>query len=137
MDFARRVDDLAARARRGLVRRVAWQRSELARLGAAVARHEPVRRIAAERARLARDAERLRRTVERRLGRARADLEREAARLDALSPLACLERGYAIVRRDDAATTVVRDAGTLAPGDAVRIVLARGRARAHIDSTER
>ena len=50
--------------------------------------------------------------------------------------LACLERGYAIVRRDDASAAVIRDAGTLAPGDGVRIVLARGRARAQIDSTE-
>src|SRR5258707_1178374 len=54
----------------------------------------------------------------------------------ASAPLACLERGYAIVRRADPGEAVVRDAGTLAPGDAVRIVLARGRVRAHIDSTE-
>jgi exodeoxyribonuclease VII large subunit len=92
--------------------------------------------LAAVRARLARDRERLRGTMERRLHGARADLERETARLDAFSPLACLERGYAIVRRDDAGEAVVRDASTLGRGDAVRIVLARGRARAHIDSTE-
>jgi exodeoxyribonuclease VII large subunit len=92
--------------------------------------------LAAEQARLARDAQRLRRTVEGRVAAARAALERERARLHALSPLACLERGYAIVRRDDRSAAVVRDATTLAPGDAVRLVLARGRARAHIDSTE-
>src|SRR5262249_12732844 len=118
------------------VRRVAWERRELARLSAELGRHEPRAVLAAERARLARDAERLRRTIERCVAGARAELRREGARLAALSPLACLERGYAIVRRDDGTQTVVRDAGTLAAGDAVRLVLARGRARARIDSTE-
>jgi exodeoxyribonuclease VII large subunit len=135
-DVALKIDDLHLRARRALVRRAAWERRELGRLSAELARHGPAAVLATARARVARDAERLRRTIERRVQRARAGLERDAARLDALSPLACLERGYAIVRRDDAAQAVVRDAGDLQRGDAVRIVLARGRARAHIDSTE-
>src|SRR5439155_573257 len=71
------------------------------------------------------------------LARAEAALRRALARrLDALSPLACLARGYAIVRRGDAAGPVVRDAGTLAAGDAVALVFARGRARARIDAAE-
>jgi exodeoxyribonuclease VII large subunit len=111
---------------------VAWDRRELGRLAAELGRHEPRHVVAAERARLGRDAERLRRTIERRVQSARAALEREAARLDAFSPLACLERGYAIVRRDDPTHAVVRDAATLIPGDAVSLVLARGRARARV-----
>ncbi|HST25140.1 MAG TPA: exodeoxyribonuclease VII large subunit [Gaiellaceae bacterium] len=55
--------------------------------------------------------------------RRRAGLERTAARLRALSPLATLDRGYAIVRREGAA---VRSSGTLAPGDAVDVQLADG-----------
>jgi exodeoxyribonuclease VII large subunit len=135
-DRALRVDDLATRARTALARRIAWDRRELARLAAELGRHEPRGTLATRRARLHHDAERLRRTIERRVGIARSALGREAARLDALSPLACLERGYAIVRRDDAGQAVVRDAATLAPGDAVRLVLARGRARAQIQSAE-
>jgi exodeoxyribonuclease VII large subunit len=135
-DIGRRIADLETRARRALVRRTVWERRELVRLSAELVRHEPRAVLAAEQARLARDAQRLRRTVEGRVAAARAALERERARLHALSPLACLERGYAIVRRDDRSAAVVRDATTLAPGDAVRLVLARGRARAHIDSTE-
>jgi exodeoxyribonuclease VII large subunit len=135
-DAERTRDDLSTRARRALVRRTVWERRELRRLAAELARHEPRHVLAAVRARLARERERLRGTMERRLHGARADLERETARLDAFSPLACLERGYAIVRRDDAGQAVVRDASTLGRGDGVRIVLARGRARAHIDSTE-
>jgi exodeoxyribonuclease VII large subunit len=134
--IARQLDELATRSRRALVRRVAWDRRELGRLAAELARHGPRALLAAERAHVTRAADRMRRTMEHRLHAARADLEREAARLDAFSPLACLARGYAIVRRDDPSAAVVRDAATLAPGDGVRIVLARGRVRAHIDETE-
>jgi exodeoxyribonuclease VII large subunit len=73
-------------------------------------------RIASEGARL-RNASAL--LVERR----RSTLERSAGRLRALSPLATLERGYAVVRRDGA---VVRAASTLAPGDEVDVRLADG-----------
>jgi exodeoxyribonuclease VII large subunit len=135
-DVSVRVDDLHLRARRALVRRVVWERREAGRLSAELARHGPAVVLATARAQVVGHAERLRRTIERRAARARAALERDAGRLEALSPLACLERGYAIVRRDDPTQAVVRDAGSLHRGDAVRIVLARGRARAHIDSTE-
>jgi exodeoxyribonuclease VII large subunit len=135
-DVGRRVDDLVARARRALVRRVDWDRRELERARAELAVHEPLRLVAAMRARLGTDTDRLCRTIERRVEAARAAAAREQARLEAFSPLACLARGYAIVRRDDAGGEVVRDAKTLEPADPVVLVLARGRARAHIDSTE-
>jgi exodeoxyribonuclease VII large subunit len=135
-DVAVRVDDLHLRARRALVRRVVWERREVGRLSAELGQHGPAILLASARARVARDAAGLRRTMEQRIQRARGRLERDAGRLGALSPLACLERGYAIVRRDDAGQAVVRDAAQLQRGDAVRIVLARGRARAHVDSTE-
>jgi exodeoxyribonuclease VII large subunit len=134
-EAAVRVDDLETRARRALVRRVAWDRRELGRLAAELGRHHPRAIVAGERARIARAAERLRRTVERRLQGARVVLGREAARLEAFSPLACLERGYAIVRREDGTQSVVRDAATMAPGDRVSLVLSRGRAEARVEST--
>jgi exodeoxyribonuclease VII large subunit len=73
-------------------------------------------RLAASGTRLERAAGLL---VERRL----AGLDRTAARLRALSPLATLERGYAIVRHEGA---VVRSAARLAAGDAVDVKLAEG-----------
>src|SRR5947209_3394192 len=71
-----------------------------------------------------------------RVRHARGTVEQAAGRLDALSPLACLERGYAIVRRGDSTGPVVRAADALAAGDAVALVFARGRARARIEGTE-
>jgi exonuclease VII large subunit len=53
-----------------------------------------------------------------------------AASLDALSPLAVLERGYSLAA--DASGRLVRDASTLAPGDRVELRFHRGRAGAEI-----
>ena len=58
-----------------------------------------------------------------------------AGRLEALSPLRVLARGYAIVTKEGE-TAPVTDAAALAAGDAVRVRLARGRAVARILSTE-
>jgi exodeoxyribonuclease VII large subunit len=58
-----------------------------------------------------------------------------AGRLEALSPLRVLARGYAIVTKEGEAAPVT-DAAILAAGDAVRVRLARGRASARILSTE-
>ena len=57
------------------------------------------------------------------------------AQLEALSPLRVLARGYAIVTKEGEASPVT-DAAALAPGDGVRMRLARGRAVARILSTE-
>ena len=53
------------------------------------------------------------------------------ARLQALSPLRVLDRGYALVLREGA---VVHDAGQLAPEDAVTLRFARGSAVARVES---
>jgi exodeoxyribonuclease VII large subunit len=57
------------------------------------------------------------------LERRRAALDHAGARLQALSPLATLGRGYAIVR---ARGTALRDATAVEPGDALDVQLASG-----------
>jgi exodeoxyribonuclease VII large subunit len=135
-DLALRLDELALRARRGLVRKVAWERREIATLASRLVRTGPERAVRRTSDGLRADADRLRFAVAVRVRHARAAVERAAGRLDALSPLACLGRGYAIVRRGDAAGPVVSDAESLAAGDAVALVFARGRARARVEETE-
>src|SRR5439155_1201018 len=107
-DLGQRIDDLAARVRRGLLRRLAWERREVTTLAARLARSGPAPGLPRARERLTAAGERLRFALAMRLRHARATVEQAARRLDALSPLACLARGYAIVRRGDAAGPVVR-----------------------------
>jgi exodeoxyribonuclease VII large subunit len=64
----------------------------------------------------------------------RAALERRTASLEALSPLAILNRGYALVF--DAKGELVRDASYLAVGDELSARLARGRVRARVTDSE-
>lgn len=131
-----RVDDLAARARRGLVRQTAWDRRELGTLARRLAAAGPAMQLARTAERVDGLRDRLRLAHRARLDAARAALARARSGLGALSPLAVLERGYAIVRRGDAAGAVVQDAETLHAGDPVAIVLARGRAFGRIERTE-
>jgi exodeoxyribonuclease VII large subunit len=135
-DVAQRLDDLGARARHALVRRVAWDRRELIGLAERLERSGPRPGLERAKARLERAASRLDFTLAVRVRQARAQVERAAGQLEALSPLACLARGYAIVRRDDEQGPVVRDAAELGAGDAVALRFAQGRARARIESTE-
>ena len=60
-------------------------------------------------------------------GRVRANLARYAERLHGLSPLAVLQRGYSITRRE-ADGAVVTDASTLVADEQLRIVLHQGAA---------
>ena len=58
------------------------------------------------------------------LSHAAADLSHSLARVVALSPQATLERGYAVVQRQDG--TVVRDVDDVVLGEALRVRLAKG-----------
>lgn len=63
--------------------------------------------------------------------RRRARLEGAMGRLDALSPLGVLQRGYAIAL--DVRGQAVRDARTLSAGDAVELRVARGAVRTRVE----
>jgi exodeoxyribonuclease VII large subunit len=96
-----------------------------ARLGEAAPRTMAERRRVA----VAAASARLGAAIERAQGRRRAELAALGARLDSLSPLKVLERGYAVVinTRDGHA---VADAARVAVGDELDIRLSRGRLRA-------
>jgi exodeoxyribonuclease VII large subunit len=83
------------------------------------------RRLAGIRTRLVGAGGRLTGAVRRRQHRAEAQLGSVAGRLDTLSPLAVLGRGYAVAWNADR-TQVLRDAAAVAPGDTVRVTLSRG-----------
>lgn len=93
--------------------------------------HRATRRAAERHAqRVATAHERLRRAPLLALERKRSRLDTVHARLGALSPVATLERGYAIVRSGE---TIVRSPAAVAPGDAIDVRVAEGSFGATVD----
>ena len=80
--------------------------------------------IARRREILAGKKNRLRSGARSLLQRMRSRLELDMGRMNALSPLAILQRGYAICRNEQG--LILRDAGLVTPGDRVEVKLARG-----------
>lgn len=108
--------------------RLALQAAERrrARLEARLARDNPGRRLERQRSRMAGLERDLRSQLVLRLQRAAADSHRLRERLAGLSPLAVLERGYAICRLAAVPGTVVREAAAVETGQRVDVVLHRG-----------
>jgi exodeoxyribonuclease VII large subunit len=103
-------------------------------VSATVRHYDARRRLAAIRQQLQAQVANLAAIAHTRLLESRGVLDRRTASLEALSPLAILNRGYALVF--DAKGRLVKDAGRLKAGDELSARLARGRVRAHVTSTE-
>jgi exodeoxyribonuclease VII large subunit len=97
---------------------------------ALLGRSSPARRLTPLQQRLDVARRRLPVAVQRRLQSAHERFERSLRTLNAVSPLATLERGYAIIT--DAGTHVVTDAAVLTPGARIEARLARGSVRATV-----
>lgn len=125
-----------------LLRRLhaAWQardaglRARLRHADAVLRATRPERRLEALRARLSALAPRPRAAVERRLHAQSLRLQGIARSLQAVSPLATVARGYAILRHDDG--RVVRSVLDAAPGDRLSARLADGELRLRVDGDD-
>ena len=84
----------------------------------------PERRLERARAELARYDQRLATRLREALGKRRREFGVAVGKLEAMSPLGVLERGYSLTRTADGA--VVTDAAQVAPGDRVQVRLSRG-----------
>jgi exodeoxyribonuclease VII large subunit len=84
--------------------------------------------------RLARTSDRMGAALERILLARRHRVDELAARLDALSPLKVLARGYAVARSESGA--VLRRAGDFQPGLSFRLTLADGEVSARVTGDE-
>jgi exodeoxyribonuclease VII large subunit len=121
----RHVSELTHALRRATTQLVA-RRSREHQLRAARLEARDVRRsLAVVRSRLTAADERLQTTGGRIIERAQARLAGVAGRLETLSPLAVLARGYAVCWNSER-TSIVRSADTVAPGDHVRVTLQKG-----------
>jgi len=131
-----RLDELEQRARHALERGIANAKVRLHRLATSVAQANPAHRLAKTRERWRWTAERLRRAIARNLDDTKQRLKLADRALASLSPLATLERGYAIVQRSDGGA-LVTDAAQVKRGTAIDVRLARGSLAATVDDTNK
>jgi exodeoxyribonuclease VII large subunit len=130
---AQRLDELEQRLLRVVRQGVFQRRNELHRLAAHLRQHSPALRVAAAQGRLAVArgtlSASMRQTFEQ-LGRR---LAVAAGTLDAVSPLATLQRGYAIVT--DAQGNVVTTSTAVSVGQSIRARVAQGEIHARVENT--
>ena len=133
-DLDRRVDELTTRLRRGMHAewRHAAHRVELAAV--ALRSASPVARVANGRHRLERLDARMRSETRHALAQAQHRLRSTVGRLDSLSPLAVLGRGYSLTRTPTG--EIVRSARQVSVGDDVRVLLHQGTLECRVAATK-
>ncbi|HJR58491.1 MAG TPA: exodeoxyribonuclease VII large subunit [Vicinamibacterales bacterium] len=122
---ARYASELTHQLKRGVLARLARRQREFRAIHQRLEANDLRRRLAVSRGRLMGADDRLRAADVR--GRERADTRFRilAGRLENLSPLAVLARGYAVCWNADR-TAIVRSPRQVTPGDAVRVTLHEG-----------
>jgi exodeoxyribonuclease VII large subunit len=109
-----------------LQRRVHLARERLEALAQRRALRQPLQRIRDQEQRLDETNQRLGRGMRQRLTQTRHLIDARAARLQALSPLQVLARGYSLTRTEDGGQ-VIRRAADVQPGQGIEVLLADGR----------
>lgn len=130
----RHVSELTSALRHGAGQAVARRSRRHELLRRSLDQFDPRHRLGAIRTRLVSREAQLTAAARRRVTHAQGRLGGLAARLEGLSPLAVLGRGYAVTW-DAARTRIIRDAATLRAGDAIRVTLERGSLDATITRT--
>jgi exodeoxyribonuclease VII large subunit len=127
-----RLDDFSLRLETAVSTQLRHHQRNVANLAAAVLRHDPRQGLAKASERLTTGRTHLVHSMERRVHESAARLSSLDARLHSLSPLAVLERGYALVLT--ATGGVVRSALQVAPGDKLVTRLSDGAFISRVES---
>jgi exodeoxyribonuclease VII large subunit len=130
---AQRLDELEQSLVRALRRRLQEHRERLRWLTGRAAQVTPSTRLAQQRSRLENLDQRLYRAGRQALNSRRERLVPLIRTLNAVSPLATLERGYAIVSVEGG--EILRNAAHAKPGTIIEARLAQGRVRAKVEGT--
>jgi exodeoxyribonuclease VII large subunit len=133
---AQRVDDMMHRAERGLRRQVERGRDHLRRGSERLDSFRWDRQLERRREELRRHVLRLSERAQQGVSDRRVAFSLLAGKLDSLSPLAVLSRGYALVW-DEKRGGLVRRADVLKPGDPLRVRVHEGELRAVVTDKEK
>ena len=132
-DLERRVDELTARLRREIRGELGRANHRVVLATRALRASDPVARVANDRHRLENLQSRLITSLTRRCDHARYGLRTAVGRLDSLSPLAVLGRGYSLTRTPTG--EVVHSPAQVQVGDGIRVLLHRGSLDARVTDT--
>jgi exodeoxyribonuclease VII large subunit len=121
---SQRLDDLGSRQEAALDRQIRQRQQQVASLNAAVLSHDPRRPLAQARERLLACNTHIDRSLERLLRDFASAHNAFDARLHSLSPLAVLDRGYALVIGPEG--SLIRSIAQINPGDRLTARLADG-----------
>ena len=135
LEWLRQVYLLAERLDGALQRRLAEQRQRLVDLTRRLDRAQPRHRLRDHAQRLDDLDQRLRAAIRLRLETASQRLRGLSNQLHALSPLATLDRGYAIVRQLPSGE-VLRQADAARVGDMVEVLLSQGRLHGQVTAVD-
>ncbi|HMF40544.1 MAG TPA: exodeoxyribonuclease VII large subunit [Polyangia bacterium] len=130
-----RLDEQIERARRVLARRTSGARADLRGVEGRLHRAHPHRRIAEQRHALAAMRHRLEVAMQPALVRRRHAIEAAGGKLEALSPMRVLERGFSLTQRADG--HVVTSAGDVRAGDRITVRVHDGGIDATVDGTKK
>ncbi|EIC29334.1 MULTISPECIES: exodeoxyribonuclease VII large subunit [Methylomicrobium] len=122
---AQRLDELALRLTQGMQRKQQQHLHQLAAANAKLWRFNPAARIRSQQQRQQYLVQRLQLAMQNKLEQNRLKLANTRQTLHAVSPLATLNRGYALVTEAESGS-LVRSARQLAVGDRIRIRVADG-----------
>jgi exodeoxyribonuclease VII large subunit len=139
-----RLDDLHRRLEAASTRRLRTPAARLATLTTRLDRHNPAVRLALARRRLEAATQSLNRLAATTIATRATRLRHATARLDALSPLAVLSRGYALIYKVEGQAkgegqtdgTLLRNAADTAPGQRIHARLATGSLTAEVQAVK-
>lgn len=128
-----RVDELEQRLVRELQQQLRRRQTTLAHLLTQLRHRSPAVRLAQAQTRLQIARTGMAASMQRRLQALRSQLAVTVGTLDAISPLATLQRGYAIVTNESG--QVVTESRRIRAGDLIRATVARGIIEARVEQT--
>jgi exodeoxyribonuclease VII large subunit len=132
--LAQRADDLTERLARALENAVQRRREQFERMQTGLSLHNPGRQAERIRQQLSADSIQSERMIQDRIHQLRQTFGNLTARLDVLSPLRTLSRGYAIATRHDG--IVVTSTAQLSAGERLTIRLHHGTAISRVEELE-